>query len=273
MINILSGFVLAGSLLSVATQASTIVQIEPQTLVMYLGEKAQFSIGITNAENFYGFELQISYDPTKVQVVDGDPSKAGIQLIPGDMYEVGQGFLVASEADNEAGKAQFVFTLLAPAPPLVGDGTLVTVEFEAIDVGTSSIDLGQVIIASPDGEALPFTAIGGQVIIESVPEVTPSLSVTPIEQSTLIATIPLSTTETLEGFSSASPLPTMLQTSSTLIPDQKTPPPPLGTIADSQVSSQVNQSFKTFGLVVLAIAILMMLGGAWFFIRWRRKRG
>lgn len=271
--NILLGLVLVGSLFSVPAQVSTVVQIDPQTLVMYLGEGAQFSVEINNAENFYGFELQISFDPTKVQIVDGDPSIAGIQLLPGDMYEVNQGFMVVNEADNEAGMAIIAFTLLAPAPPLVGDGTLVTVEIEAIGEGTSEIHFEAVIIASPDGEALPFIVIGGQVIIESVPEVTPSLSVTPIEQSTLIATIHLSTTETLEGFSSASPLPTMLQTLSTLIPDQKTPPSSLGTITDSQVSSQVNQSIKTFGLVVLAIAILMMLGGAWFFIRWRRKRG
>lgn len=265
--------VLVGSLFSVAAQASAIVQIYPQTITIASGEKAQFSVEITNAENFYGFELHISYDPAKFQVVDADPSNAGIQLIPGDMYEVSQGFMVTNEADNQAGKAQIAFTLLAPAPPLAGDGTLVMVVVEAISGGRSAIGLEEVIIASPDGEALPFVAHDGEVIIEEAPEVTPSYTATPTEQSTLIATMPISLTETLEGVSSESLIATMLPTSSALIPSQETIPALLSTIEDSQVPSQGNQSIKIFGLTILAIATLLMIGGAWFLIRWRFRRG
>jgi hypothetical protein len=183
------------------------------------------------------------------------------------MYEVGQGFLVANEADNEVGKALFVFTLLAPASPLAGDGTLVKFELEAIGEGITEIDLEEVIIASPDGEALPFVAVSGEVIIELAPEGTPSTMTTPTQQSTLMATSTISPEETEVAFSSVSPLPTALLGSSTMIPAQAATSPALSTRADTSVQGQLNQRSKTFGLVILAAAILMLIGGALYLIR------
>ena len=265
--------VFVGSLFSVAAQASTVVQITPQALLMEVGEKTQFSVEIIEAENLFGFELHISYDPTKVKVLDADPSIAGIQLFPGDMYEVSDGFLVANEADNEVGKALFAFTLLAPASPLVGDGTMVKFELEAIGEGTTEIDLEEVIIASPDGEVLPFVANNGEVIIEGEPQVTPGLTASPTGESTLIATAPVSPTETPKGVSPGSSIPTTLETSSTVIPDRETTPQPLSTTEDSLILNQVNQNLRIFGLVILGLAILLVIGGTLYLIRLRHRRG
>jgi hypothetical protein len=179
---VLSGVLILGLLLSLAAQASTIVQIVPPKLSIRYGEQAQFSVEILNAENMYGFELHITYDPTKLQVVDGDPSVAGIQLLPGDLYEVGQGFLVASDADNELGTALYAFTLLAPAAPMEGNGKLASIEIEAIGGGSSVIQLEEVILASPEGEALPFASIDSEVVIEGAPEgtsISPAASTEP----------------------------------------------------------------------------------------------
>jgi hypothetical protein len=271
-INILTCLVLVGSLFSMAAQASMIVQIEPQALTMALGDRAQFSIEIMNADNMYGFELHISYDPTKVHVVDEDPSVAGIQLRPGDMYEVDRGFLVANEADNEAGKAVYAFTLLAPEPPLAGNGTLVNVEVDATGVGWSAIELEDVIIASPNGEALPFVANDGEVIIEDVPEGTPTLNVTPGEQLTLTATKSILPTGTQMGTLAVSSLPTMQIPDTTPPPTQRITPSVLSTLADSKEISQFDQRSMIFGLVILGAAILVMLFGAWFLKRWWYKR-
>ena len=171
----LSVVILVGSFFLVAAQASTTIQVTPPMLSIRYGEKAQISVEIMNAENMYGFELHISYDPATIQVVDGDPDVAGIQLLPGDMYETGQGFLVANDADNEAGNALFAFTLLAPSPPMAGDGTLVVVEVEAVGGASSTILMEKVILASPDGEALQFVANNGEVVVEGVPESTSAI--------------------------------------------------------------------------------------------------
>jgi hypothetical protein len=179
---VLTGVVLLCTFFTAAAQVSTTVQVVPQNLSIRYGEKAQFSVEILDAQNMYGFELHIAYDPTKLQVVDGDPNVAGIQLLPGDLYEIGQGFLVASDADNETGKALFAFTLLAPAAPMEGNGSLIIIEVEAIGGGVSAIELEEVILASPEGEALPFAAIDGEVVVEGAPEstsISPAISAEP----------------------------------------------------------------------------------------------
>jgi hypothetical protein len=185
---VLTGVILIFSFLLVAAQASTTVQFTPSLVSISYGERAQFSVEILNAENMYGFELHITYDPTKLQVVDGDPSVAGIQLLPGDLYDIGEGFLVASEADNETGKALFAFTLLAPATPMEGNGSLIIIEVEAIGGGSSAIELEEVILASPDGLALPFISNDGEVVVEGAPDVISTEAGSSTEPSGMAAT-------------------------------------------------------------------------------------
>jgi hypothetical protein len=235
---VLSGVILLGLLFSIAAQASTIVEVVPAMLSIRYGEKAQLSVEILNATNVYGFELHISYDPTKVQVVDGDPRVAGIQWLPGDLYEVGQGFLVASEADNEAGKALYAFTLLAPAAPMEGSGTLAILELEAIGGGSSAIQLEEVILASPDGEALPFVANDGEVVVEGAPEVTSTAPAVPTESST-------SETEII-----ASPTPTL----------------PINGDSSTNKFSQ----YALLGLIF--VLILFMIGVLFLILRWGFRR-
>lgn len=238
MIYVLTGVVFIGSFLTVAAQASTIVQVTPPMLSIRYGERAQFSVEILNAVNMYGFELHISYDPTKVQIVDGDPSVAGIQLLPGDLYEVSQGFLVASDADNETGMALYAFTLLAPAAPMEGNGTLTIVEVEAIGGGSSAIELEQIILASPDGEALPFVANDGEVVAEGAPGDIPTAPVMSTEPSTI-------ETDT-----------------------RKTPTPPLP-MDESPPTNQFSQYVLLGAILVL---ILIMIGGLLLILRWGFRR-
>jgi len=158
--------------------------------------------------------------------------------LPGDLYEVGQGFLVASEADNETGKALYAFTLLAPVAPMEGNGTLAIVEVEAIGGGSSEIELEEVILASPDGEALPFVANNGEVVVEGAPDVISTLSVVSTE-------------------------PSAIETETLITP---TPPLPL----DS--GPQTNQISQYILLGAILVMILIMIGGLILILRWGFRR-
>jgi hypothetical protein len=74
---------------------------------------------------------------------------------------VSRGFLVINQVDNQLGKIVFAFSLLAPTPPISGDGILVWFEIRGYSTGSSEIKLDQVILASADGQPLPFRGIGG----------------------------------------------------------------------------------------------------------------
>lgn len=169
-IRFLLGLALFGLLAALAAQTSARVYIQPQSLALALGDRALSTVQVDDVANMFGFELHLAFDPSRVQIVDGNPDASGIQLQPGDMFTVGDGFLVANQVDNELGTAVFAFSLMAPAPPMSGAGTLVQFEVQAIAAGASDLLLEQTILASPDGEALPFVAQNSSVVVEGEDE-------------------------------------------------------------------------------------------------------
>ena len=62
-----------------------------------------------------------------------------LQILAGDFLALDEGFVAANEANNETGQLSYALTLLAPAEPASGSGTLVEFEVEALETG--SIDL------------------------------------------------------------------------------------------------------------------------------------
>ena len=111
---------------------------------------------------------------------------------PGDIFDVSQSFLVVNQVDQDSGEITYAITLLAPAPPETGDGSLITFKLHAIDIGNSALELVNVIMASPDGEAVPFNSIDGQVVVNTEqikpppPTQIPVSSPTPLQPNTEI---------------------------------------------------------------------------------------
>jgi len=154
-------FALAWSPIAMS-QSATVVLVEPPELTLIVGETGNVSVNVQDADDFYGFEIHIHYDPASVQVLDADSSRRGIQVAAGDLFVEDQGFLVLNQADNQNGEILYAFTLLSPAPPISGSGSLIEFELEAIAEGNSKLEL-EVILASPDGMAIPINLQDGQV--------------------------------------------------------------------------------------------------------------
>jgi len=155
------------------------VDVAAETAV--IGEHIPTVINIENVDDGYGVELHFKFDPVQVQIVDADNDISGIQVSHGDFFDAGQGFLVVNEADNDAGEMVYAFTLLSPAEPVSGDGTLVTFDLEAISDGGGLLELTSVIIASPDGESLLVTSQNDQVdtVNEQLPATTVATNAAP----------------------------------------------------------------------------------------------
>jgi hypothetical protein len=149
----------------ILAQASAQVSIEPSFLQIRTGETAALTLELHNASQVFGFEAQLSFDPDILQMVDQDPGTDGIQVAHGSFFPIEQGFLVANRVDNDTGQILYAFTLLAPAAPLEGQGSLLSFEFEAISPGHTSLNLDTVILASIDGKPLPASLQDGEVIV------------------------------------------------------------------------------------------------------------
>jgi hypothetical protein len=142
------------------------------------GEVVALPVTIAGVSGLYGFEAQLRFDSTVVRVVDADPGKAGVQLLPGDFLALD--FLVRNAADNDAGVAEFVVTQLNPSKAKSGSGTLFTVYFEGVAEGKRSvISLVELKLASRDGDEIPATSVNGEISVEAASSVPAAASPTP----------------------------------------------------------------------------------------------
>ena len=107
--------------------ADPVVTLGNGPLTVAPGRSIPFIVSIAGVQDLYGFDLQLSFDPTVLEVVDSDGSTAGIQSASGSF--ITPDFVVRNQADNQAGKVEFVVTQLNPSPARSGNGTLLTVSF------------------------------------------------------------------------------------------------------------------------------------------------
>lgn len=98
------------------------------------GEGRAVDIVLRQAAGVYGAELSLSFDATKVRVLDALPDSPGIQLQPGAVWAAGQSFVVTNEVEAYAGsgRARFVASLLQPAQAMQGDVVLATLRLEPL---------------------------------------------------------------------------------------------------------------------------------------------
>ncbi len=159
------GFVMALSpvFVSYAAAETASMTITPVTLALQPGETANLEISVDNVQDLYGIELHLKFDSQVVELVDADPSKDGVQIQAGEWLKAG--FAAQNTVDNEQGTLDFAATLLNPAEPLQGAGSLVSLRVKAKGAGISVLTLEGAILANREGEAIPYTWQAGEISV------------------------------------------------------------------------------------------------------------
>jgi len=127
-------------------------------------------IGVEEVTDLYGGRVQLSFDPTVLQVRDADPrsSAPGVQIRPGDFLDPFHQFVLVNQADNSAGTIDFAVTQLHPATARSGSGVLATVTFEALAQGSSPVHFVNVRLGDdtrPDPLEIPAQTQDGLVTV------------------------------------------------------------------------------------------------------------
>lgn len=134
-----------------------------------------------NVTDLYGLELHLKYDPAVLEAQDVQPDQAGVQVEPGALLPVSQGFVVANRADQAEGKVTYAITLLNPAPPVNGSGPIARLTFKALQTTASTINIEQAILVSVHLQTIPVQTtpltIGGA---EPAPPVNANTSAAPV---------------------------------------------------------------------------------------------
>lgn len=218
----------------VQQQENTVIRLQPADQQLEVGNIVDVDILIDNVVELSAVDIQLSYDPTVVQVRDDDPDADGVQIRPGDFLS--PDFVVDNEADNVTGDIFYAVTQTAPTTPVSGSGRLATARFQAVDQGGCQLifTVAMLVRVTQEGsEQIPVTAQNGQIVVG---EPTGDGTATPTATVTLTPT-PTSTTG--PGQDTPTPTPTGQTVTPSVTPTSTLPPVPTFTPLPSPTATPV----------------------------------
>lgn len=161
---------------AVAQGASVV--LSPQEPSVGVGDVVHVDVLINDATDLYAASVHVTFDPQFVEVVDVDPSRAGVQILPGTFPgpSQGPGDIVTNAADNLAGTIDYTFTLSEPSAPVSGSGVLAVIRLRGVAPGTALLELGGAFLWDIDGEPIAATTEGAslEVLGEGTPTPSPT---------------------------------------------------------------------------------------------------
>jgi LysM repeat protein len=168
---LLVGVTLPGA--AVALADGTQVILDPASATVAVGGVVSMDIKIVGVTNLFGAEVRLSFDPTKLSVQDAVQFQTGIQIQPGTFPNPSDGFVAVNSADNAAGTIVYAITLLAPAAPVTGSGTLARVTFQALAPGNVNVIFTAVSLLDNMTQPITTTTQNGTITITG-PTATPT---------------------------------------------------------------------------------------------------
>ncbi|NUM44489.1 MAG: hypothetical protein HUU38_07250 [Anaerolineales bacterium] len=168
------------------------------------GETITVAIQLAQISDAFGIELEMTYDPAIVQIVDSDPGTSGVQINAGACPA--PDFVIQNTAYNITGTLNYAVTQFT-LPGCTG-GTVAEVTFQGLANGTSAFTFATSLIADSGGISVTHTAQSGLIIVGPTPVPTetpiPTNTATPTPTGSVTATHTPTPTLTKTG----SPTPT-----------------------------------------------------------------
>jgi len=144
-----------------AQTAAATVRPDPAAVEVAAGTIQTIAVVLEDAVDVYGIDVRASFDPSRIEIVDADTSKAGVQVAPGAFPQ--PDFVALNEVDNGAGTLRYVITQVNPTPPAGGSGTLFTIQVRGKAGGDSAISIDLVEMSNRSGELLPVQTADGAI--------------------------------------------------------------------------------------------------------------
>ncbi len=162
-------------LLSKFANSATLVFIQPVSNIVGIDSSPSVEIRVSDVEDLYGAEIELSFDPSILEAS---------LITPGEAPK--PDFIVSSNIDNTSGTISYAVTQLMPTLPVTGNFLVVEIDFEAIAVGITNLNLTNVILSDNNGTPISFSTQNGEIIIVGIPPGTFNKSI-PANQDANIA--------------------------------------------------------------------------------------
>ncbi len=157
---------------------AALVHPQPGVFNIGQGQVETLDIWLEKAQDVYGIDVRLTFDPAVVEVVDADADQDGIQMLPGVFPR--PNFLMRNEADNQAGTLQYACTQVNPAAPVFGSGVVFSIQWRGKALGRQSpLGIAFVEIANRQGVKLSVRGLSGTLVVveAQAPTATPTLPI------------------------------------------------------------------------------------------------
>ncbi len=156
--------------------AQPMLYIDPPSATTAVSGTLTLDVRVRNVTNLYGVQLNLSFDPAKVEVVDATPG-GDVNVQPGDFLQPGA-VIYSNYVDNGTGLIDYVQTREGELPGVTGSGLLARITFHGKGAGTSPVRFTLHKLSDPlsvpiahdyaDGEVVVLGAgsLSGKVILE-----------------------------------------------------------------------------------------------------------
>jgi len=155
-------------------EAGPKIRVSPPMSTTTLSDLITIAIEIDDIANLYASQLQLTFDPTIVEVVDAYDFEPGTQIRHGDLLVPDT--TIRNSADNSSGTIDYLISLQGEKPGVDGSGTFAEITFRPLVTGTTALTFTNVLLSDPQSRAIEVTPSGGQLVIE--PPIEPTLTVT-----------------------------------------------------------------------------------------------
>jgi hypothetical protein len=147
---------------------TAIVKVNPTVLTTTLcSERVTSNVTVDNVSSLVGVDLELSYDPTVIQVIDADRTRPGVQ-VKFDSFIVEDVSL--NVVDTARGKIFFSASLL-DGRSVNGPLALIGIDWRPQNVGNSAVTLidAGVVLTGSGGQTISRTLQNGAVQVNFVP--------------------------------------------------------------------------------------------------------
>ena len=150
-----------------STPSDTIVEVEPDNLETTLCSLQEtVAVNVAEVTNLLSVDLEVSYDPTVIQVIDGDAGQRGVQVRVGNIFATGN--ITRNEVDTSNGRIYFTAARLSGYTQSIPDG-LIAIDWRPQRVGSSAITLERVVLTDTNGQEISAEINDGGITVNFVP--------------------------------------------------------------------------------------------------------
>ncbi|MBU0708321.1 hypothetical protein KJ596_01055 [Patescibacteria group bacterium] len=135
------------------------VKVSPDSQTVAVGDAVSVDINVVEVSDLYGFQFDITYGSTILEFASLERG-----LFIGDADST---YWVSEDTSSAGVIRNIAATRTIPGVAVSGSGTLITLTFNAVASGSSSIRIENLKLAGSNAEEIPSTAVSGVVVVST----------------------------------------------------------------------------------------------------------